>query len=95
MRVVLTPPARQELRHETEWYAERSTLVARRFTAEYQRIKKLVADNPDRWPEIEPGVRRILFDRFPFALLYAVESTRVIVLAIKHHKRRVGYWRDR
>jgi len=47
-----------------------------------------------RWNEIEPGVRRVLLHKFPYALLYTVESNRVVVLVVKHHKRHPDYWRS-
>ncbi|MCX4244312.1 type II toxin-antitoxin system RelE/ParE family toxin [Paraliomyxa miuraensis] len=95
MRVVLVSEARLELREATEWYAARSLVTARRFVDEFKRVKGLVADAPMQWAEILPGVRRALFRKFPFALIYSVEGGRVRVLAVKHHKRRPLYWLGR
>lgn len=78
-----------------EWYAARSPIAARRFADEYGRVKGLVADAPTQWVEIQPGVRRVLFHKFPFALIYRVEGGRVQVIAVKHHKRRPQYWHGR
>jgi toxin ParE1/3/4 len=94
MRVVLTPEARAELREAAAWYRKQSPLVSRRFVAEYKRVKKLIARGPERWAEVEPGVRRALFDKFPYALLYFIENERAVVVVVKHHSRHPDYWRS-
>jgi hypothetical protein len=33
--------------------------------------------------------------RFPFGLLYAIETERIVIVAVAHLKRRPGYWKDR
>ncbi|WP_437650338.1 hypothetical protein [Sorangium sp. So ce362] len=40
-------------------------------------------------------MRRLLLQRFPYGVLYAVELKRVFVLAVTHRRRRPGYWRGR
>lgn len=92
MRVVLGEVARAELREAVAHYRNISNSLARRFGDEIKRAKELIADAPHRWAEIEPGVRRVLLRRFPYALLYTVERDQVVVLVVKHHKRRPGYW---
>lgn len=95
MKVVLVPEAHGELREATTWYLDRSSGSARRFLEDYRRTRALIAEAPTRWPEVEPGVRRVLFDKFPYALLYVVEDRQVVVLVVKHHKRHPDYWKRR
>lgn len=95
MKIVLLPEARAELREATDWYASRSLDVARRFVVDYQRTRALISESPERWAEVEPGVRRVLFGRFPYALLYVVEDQQVVVLVVKHHRRHPDYWKKR
>jgi hypothetical protein len=40
-------------------------------------------------------LRRALLRRFPFSLIYAVETTAVVIVAVAHQSRRSGYWRNR
>jgi hypothetical protein len=40
-------------------------------------------------------VRRYVFPRFPFSLLYRVLEGNVEIIAVAHGKRRPGYWRTR
>ena len=95
MRVVLTAEARDELREATQWYALRSPRAAHAFFNAYKHARGLIGSEPERWAEIEPGVRRVLLPKFPYSLLYALEGGRAVVLAVKHDKRHPDYWRDR
>jgi threonine/homoserine efflux transporter RhtA len=40
-------------------------------------------------------VRRCLVNRFPFGVLYSLETTGVFILAVMHNRRRPDYWKSR
>lgn len=44
---------------------------------------------------VSTDLRRLLVRRFPYYLLYAVEETRIFILAVAHFRRRPGYWQPR
>lgn len=94
MRVVVTREARHELREATRWYSARSPATGRQFIEAYRRARDLAAQAPTQWLEVEPGVRRVLLERFPYTLFYAVHGGQVVVLAIAHQKRRPRSWSD-
>ena len=54
----------------------------------------LLAEAPLRWAEVEPGVRRYLLSRYPYALRYSVEAARVEILSVTHHARHPDARRD-
>jgi len=51
-----------------------------------------IADRPDSFPEILPGVRRALTSQFPYAIFYTEVSDSVIILAIKHQAQDPARW---
>lgn len=51
--------------------------------------------HPEAYQLVGSEIRRYLVRRFPYSLLYVVESDRIRVLAVAHQKRRPGYWRTR
>jgi hypothetical protein len=53
------------------------------------------AEAPDHGALLGTEIRRVFVDAFPYAILYAVESTGLIVVAVAHFRRRPGYWRRR
>jgi len=95
IEVRLHPGAERELRSAYLWYLERSTTVAASFTAEVDRAIGVVAESPERWPRYSSALRRYVFPRFPFTLVYGVKPAYVEIIAIAHQKKRPDYWSSR
>ena len=53
------------------------------------------AEAPASGLPFSAGTRRIFVLRFPYAVIYAQDGNRVLVVAIAHFRRRPGYWRRR
>jgi hypothetical protein len=41
------------------------------------------------------STRRFLFRRFPFSLIYFIQETSILVVAVAHGRRKPGYWNNR
>ncbi|MFO7567755.1 MAG: type II toxin-antitoxin system RelE/ParE family toxin [Enhygromyxa sp.] len=97
MRVRYSLAAEAELADAIDWYASREDgeRLVDRFLSEVVRVESLAKERPRAWPEVEPGVRRVVLDRFPFSLIYRITADELQVLAVAHHRRRPGCWRDR
>lgn len=93
--IAFATEAELEAREAFLWYEARNPRSANRFEAQVVAALDRIAEAPEQGPEIEPGIRRMLLHRFPYALLYAIESDRILVLAVMHLRRRPGYWRGR
>jgi plasmid stabilization system protein ParE len=89
------PGAEEDADGAHKWYTERSLIAARAFLTELTASVEKVAEAPERWPAYLSGTRRYLFPNFPFSLVYRVRVEAVIVVAVAHHRRRPGYWRER
>jgi hypothetical protein len=51
-------------------------------------------ESPDRWPEVEPGLRRFRLDRFPYALVYRVVPPKIVeIIAVFDLRSEPGSWR--
>jgi plasmid stabilization system protein ParE len=89
--------AQAEVAEAVDWYMARDEHgdLADRFLDELERARKQVIERPSAWPEVEPGVRRFVFHRFPFALIYVAKPDELLVLAVAHHSRRPTCWHDR
>ena len=77
------------------WYAARSAAASAGFEAELDIAESAIRDLPNAWPPYEHGTRRFLMRRYPFGVVYRVERTRIVIVAVAHGHRRPGYWRDR
>lgn len=89
-----------ELRADVAWYEDRDAGLGDRFEAAVDDVIDTVLE----WPEsgvIWPGwdsIRVVLSRRvagFPYRLVYLVQPTELVVLALAHDKRLPGYWRER
>jgi hypothetical protein len=53
----------------------------------------------ERHPEIAPiidlGVRAKVLVRFPYSVMYVVESDTLFIVAVAHQSKRPAYWADR
>jgi plasmid stabilization system protein ParE len=97
MKIRYTVLAREELTETLEYYeAEAGIETAVDFFAEFKSVKSRIAANPRSFPEIRRGVRRCLFNRFPYEINYEiVDATTVKILVIKHQKRSPDFGLDR
>lgn len=54
-----------------------------------------ILEAPQRWTEVEPGLRRYQIRRFPYGLFYRLIGNEVEIVAVADLRRRPGYWRNR
>ena len=54
-----------------------------------------IGAHPERWPVVRFNIRRRLVHRFPYAILYRIDSDEVVILATMHLRRHPDYWLDR
>ncbi len=101
MRVQLHPRADEELLEATLWFEERMSGLGEDLLTEVTHWLEILAETPLTWPRwpnaplLDPPIRRVLLDRFPFAIAYRAFADRVWVLAIAHTRRRPFYWSGR
>jgi plasmid stabilization system protein ParE len=74
--------ALEEAEAAARWYAERSAASAAAFSDEIDEAESAIVRLPDAWPRFEHDTRRYLLRRFPFSVIYRVESRRVLILAV-------------
>jgi toxin ParE1/3/4 len=64
-RVVIRPRAESDLREARDWYEDRRKGLGQEFLAEIAIAVRLLAENPELYPEYYRGFRRALTKRFP------------------------------
>jgi plasmid stabilization system protein ParE len=93
--VTFHPGALRDAEDATTWYAQRSIRTADRFLDELDRLVELIVAAPDRFQPFDAGLRRAVFRRFPYSLVFRAGATNTEVLAVAHGRRRPGFWGDR
>jgi plasmid stabilization system protein ParE len=87
--------ALEEAEAAARWYAERSPAAALGFSDEIDAAESAIIQLPEAWPRFDHGTRRYLLRRFPYSIIYRIESNRVLIVAVAHGHRRPGYWKSR
>ena len=87
--------ALEEAEAAARWYAERSASAAAGFSEEIDTAESAISDFPTARPHFDHGTRRYLLRRYPFSVIYRVESTGILIVAVAHGHRRPGYWKSR
>jgi plasmid stabilization system protein ParE len=93
--IEVRPEARAELHEAFAWCEEKQAGLGYQFLyaadAGIDRIRR----HPGMFPSIGGSVRKALLRRFPYAVLFEVEDTRITVIAVYHGCRRPHGWSDR
>lgn len=85
----------EEAEAAARWYAERSSAAATGFADEIDTAIAAIELNPEAWPSYDHGTHHYLLRRYPFSVVYRIEATRILVVAVAHGHRRPGYWASR
>jgi len=87
--------ANREVDDAVRWYESREEGLSREFLDELDRVVRLVRLYPYAGKQIEPQVRRFLFTRFPYSLIYGIDEETIVVIAVANQHREPTYWFDR
>jgi toxin ParE1/3/4 len=99
-RVLVSAEAGQELVEAMAWYEERSPGLGAALVDAFENAVNLLAGKS---PPLTPmsgvagqrGAKRLLLHRFPFSIVAIEKKNTLIIVALAHHARRPGYWKDR
>ena len=87
--------ADQEVDDAVSWYDQQQDGLGRDFLDELDRVVRLIKTYPLLAAQIQPEIRRFLFPRFPYSLIYGIDQDTVVVIAVAHQHRAPRYWADR
>lgn len=89
------PEAEAELLEVARYYEEQAPGLGEEFLGEIERVLAVLKTHPEIGAPAESGTRRAFTRRFPYAVVYLPESSRIVVVAIAHFHRHPDYWRRR
>ena len=100
MNVRILAQAADELEHAVLWYENESPQLGLRLIEAFENAVQLLREE---MPPLVPvareagalGAKRLLLHRFPFSVVVFERDNEFIVIALAHHSRRPGYWKDR
>lgn len=87
--------ARTELEESAAFYEARAPYLGDEFLAEVVGAAERILAHPEIGFPVTDRLRRYLVDRFPYSMLYHIREEGIFVVAVMHHRRRPGYWKER
>jgi len=95
MELIFAKLARAEMAEAKRYYERQQRGLGVTFQHEAAVSAKRILEQPLVWQvETEP-VRRYLFNRFPYKMLYVIRGEHIVVLAVAHQHRHPDYWIQR
>ena len=95
MKVRFLKPAQSEVDEAFAWYETQSHGLGKHFLDDFDRAVRRIVAYPFASAEIEDGLRRCLLSRFPYGIIYGIDSETIIVVAVAHLHREPRSWIDR
>ncbi|MBI5637326.1 MAG: type II toxin-antitoxin system RelE/ParE family toxin [Nitrospinae bacterium] len=92
MKVRFLKPAQFEVDDAVAWYASQSAGLDTQFLDDLDKVIRRAVAFPFSCVEIEEGLRRCLFSRFPYGIIYGMDSDTIFVVAVAHLHREPRYW---
>jgi hypothetical protein len=96
LRVRNTSAVDKEIVEAVAYYLnEHSPQSAERFDELLKSAIEEIGESPFLCPILDDNVRVKFLQPFPFSMLYSVEETEIVIVALAHQKRKAGYWKKR
>jgi plasmid stabilization system protein ParE len=95
MYLIFSPEARQEFDEAERYYNRQVPGLGARLRAEIRAALPRIRRWPLSCPKERGDIRRLTLSRFPYKLLYSVESDHIYIIAVAHQHREPSYWIER
>jgi plasmid stabilization system protein ParE len=93
--VELLDAARAEFLAAMDRYEREAPGLGAEFLDEVSRAAERIVTFPDHGSPHLGSTKRLVLPRFPFDVVYLPDTEPVVIVAIAHHRRSPGYWKDR
>jgi toxin ParE1/3/4 len=89
------PEAESEFYEALDYYEDCESGLGYDFSIEVLTAIQNIVNYPTAWPLIEEDVRRCLVNRFPYGVIYSMDPSGILILAVMHLRRHPDYWKNR
>jgi plasmid stabilization system protein ParE len=95
LELIIRPEAEADIAEAFDWYETRVPGLGSEFVLVLDALFNSILRNHLIYPTVYKTVRRALTRRFPYAVFFITEETKVVVLSIFHVKRSPRIWMGR
>jgi plasmid stabilization system protein ParE len=87
------PPAAGEVREAARYYEEKVPGLGFDFVAEVRAAIRRILAHPEAWCPLDKEFRRCRTSRFPYGLIYTIETDHILIVSVMHLHRHPHSWR--
>ncbi|MCP4130992.1 MAG: type II toxin-antitoxin system RelE/ParE family toxin [bacterium] len=95
MNIIFDEIAQNELHDTIVFYELEVSGLGEKFREEIKKSIERIINYPEAWSVEIGDVRKYLLHKFPYKILYSIETDYIYIIAIAHLHRRPNYWIDR
>ena len=89
------PPAEAELFEGISYYSAIRSELGVRFEQAVTSAARSAAAHPERGAPRSKSTRRWLVKSFPFGIIYRVDESGILIVAVAHQRKKPEYWAAR
>ena len=93
--LTIRPKAEAELSAAFNWYEDQVLGLGSDYLDTVETTLHTLQRNPETYPVVYNSIRRCLIRRFPYAIFYLVEPSKIIIIAVFHIRRNPASWKNR
>jgi toxin ParE1/3/4 len=95
LELIIRPEAEADIAGAFDWYESRVRGLGFEFLLVLDAVFNSILRNHLVYPIVHRNVHRALTRRFPYAVFFIVEESRIVVLSVFHVKRNPRIWMGR
>ena len=89
----LLPPAAREVREAARYYEEKVPGLGFDFITEVRAAIRRILAHPEAWCPLDDEFRRCRTSRFPYGLIYTIETDHILIVSVMDLRRHPETWR--
>lgn len=93
--LIVREEAEADIESAFGWYEEQRPGLGAEFIASVDEAIEDIQEQPGLHPRIYRSARRVLLNRFPYAVYYLLQNDMIEVVACMHFRRHPRRWRER
>jgi len=94
-KLIYDPLAKVEIKEAAAYYENCREGLGKAFLETIERNVQKLAENPLHYRKIRGRFRRCIVNRFPYGIIYSIESDFIFIAAVMHLHREPNYWLQR
>ncbi len=95
MNIVFNELAVLEFKDAVDYYQLQVSGLGEIFSEEIRKALRSIKIHPDAWPSERGDIKKFILHKFPYKILYSIESDYIYIIAIAHQHRKPEYWTER